>query len=954
MRYCGEEATLDDLRENINNLGTGFQTITKDDNISDIIVKTTEGYLFEAYFDEILSEYHVEYMGEADSSYIPEVNITYDEVLGQIEVNATTGNISKISITSNAEEVASGSSNILTYTVTNSGLYIVTIETKEGITRYGYIDVSLKKDILIAPGIEIAAGTEGTNGWYKTEVNVSIDPSGTNGQKMKYKLVGATSQEETEITNMSTTTVITISNAGLTKVVAWVEYEEEGKTYKSDYSYYNVKIDNVAPNTPTASISATEGNEVSNISTYWYKSTVEVEITAEDENSGIYGYTYSITGTKNVSETSLIGTKQKITFETDGTFTLIIKAIDKAGNISNAYTLTVYKDSTEPNEFVPNISNVTNNSFTISAYTVDATSGIAKYEYYVNNDKKYEGTDNTYTVTGLTKDTTYGVYVVAYDNAGNARASSSVSVYTSQSTSGSTGEIGAVDDGTTIGYGTYTLTYDANGGMQSSVPDSRTFIYAEEITLSTVVPRYDEDDTMGFIGWSTDPYTYDKIYYAGSDFQAFGNVTLYAVWTTDATVIFDANGGDYTPSSVTFQAGESITLPTSAGTYYGSNSSLTTSATLLGWSTTKYTTSAIVEYEVGTQFSKGGTTVLYAVWDLGCVVKFTSYGTKTPANRTFANGSSIIVPTAEEVGTYSSNSKAEFVGWSTTAYGSFSNPEMLAGEGNYSTYTRGTTTLYGIWKASAFLAQGDVVSYEVPGGTTSTYGTSTYTGYTSETQSWTVNAGTYSFAVLRSRATTGYYTEIVPLQSSNVLIITPYYAYNYYGTISRAICNLYYNSTYAYSSRSVGYNYNGNSGLYSTHASALGTLYYTYGFTGVYGSSYAYYGERNYSSFTGVGQVVGSTSSYSTKPETALLSRYACFAGAGSSSIYYTNLGYLVNSYFLYLAYPYAYNSYGTYDDYYGYAYTEEGTSSSTSSLSGSRTTYNPIQARCCSSSVFT
>ena len=74
------------------------------------------------------------------------------------------------------------------------------------------------------------------------------------------------------------------------------------------------------------------------------------------------GYTYSITGTSNISETSLVGNKQKLIFETDGTFTLIIKAIDRAGNISNAYTLTVYKDATEPNEFVPNISNITNNS----------------------------------------------------------------------------------------------------------------------------------------------------------------------------------------------------------------------------------------------------------------------------------------------------------------------------------------------------------------------------------------------------------------------------------------------------------------------------------------------------------------------------------------------------------------------------------------------------------------
>ena len=106
---------------------------------------------------------------------------------------------------------------------------------------------------------------------------------------MKYKLVGATEQEETEVADMASPTAITISNAGLTKIIAWVEYEEEGKVYRSDYSYYNIKIDSVSPNAPTVNITATEGNEVSNESTYWYKTTVEVEITGEDANSGIYG-----------------------------------------------------------------------------------------------------------------------------------------------------------------------------------------------------------------------------------------------------------------------------------------------------------------------------------------------------------------------------------------------------------------------------------------------------------------------------------------------------------------------------------------------------------------------------------------------------------------------------------------------------------------------------------------
>ena len=692
----GEEATLENLRDNLNSTEIGFQTITKGDSISDVIVKTKEGYLFEAYFDEELGEYHVEYMGEADSSYIPEVNISYDEASRIMTVNATTGNINKISIILNGEEVNSVNGNSLTYTVEDSGTYRIEIETKEGLTRYGYVNIGLKKDILTAPKIEVVAGTEGSNGWYRSEVNVNIDPSGTNGQRMKYKLIGATEQEETEVADMASPTAITISNAGLTKIIAWVEYEEEGKVYRSDYSYYNIKIDSVSPNAPTVNITATEGNEVSNESTYWYKTTVEVEITGEDANSGIYGYTYSITGTSNISETSLVGNKQKLIFETDGTFTLIIKAIDRAGNISNAYTLTVYKDATEPNEFVPNISNITNNSFTISAFTQDNTSGMARYEYYVNNDKKYEGTENTYTVEGLTKDRTYGVYVVAYDNAGNARASSSISAYTSESTQGSTGggSSGGIEDGATIGYGQYTITYDANGVDVEGLPDSRYFIYGETVTLTNEFPTSTQPG-YNFLAWSTDPNAQETLYYPGGEITGYGNITLYAIWTDKCTITFNANGGDYTPASLSFYEGDSIVLPSNAGKYANNQE-----AELLGWAYTA--DNNFVFYKPGEAYNDygHGSCTLYAVWNLGNVVYIDTNGgnyEKTyedivPQMFTFATGDGVTLP-ADAGDNYHS-----LIGWILDRKDILTIDDIvLEKEAYFSDNSANGKTLYAVW-----------------------------------------------------------------------------------------------------------------------------------------------------------------------------------------------------------------------------------------------------------------
>ena len=692
----GEEASLGDLQNKLNNTEIGFQTITKGDSISDVIVKTKEGYLFEAYYDESFGEYHVEYMGEADTSGIPEVEIEYEEVTKELKINVTSGNINKISITLNGEEVNSASGNSITYVVEDSGKYVIKLETKEGITRYGYVNIGLKKDVLVAPKIEVIAGLEGNNGWYRTEVNVNINPSGTNGQKMKYKLVGATSTEEMEIIDMGSPTVITVTNAGLTKVIAWVEYEEEGKTYKSDYSYYNVKIDNVEPETPTASITAVEGNETSNTGTYWYKTTVEAEITAKDENSGVYGYTYSITGSTNVSETNLIGNKQKITFETDGTFTIIIKAIDRAGNISNAYSLTVYKDSTEPNEFMPNISNITNNSFTISAYTTDDTSGIAKYEYYVNNDKKYEGTENTYTVTGLSKNQTYGVYVLAYDNAGNIRSSQSSSAYTSESMQGGTGggSSGGIEDGATIGYGQYTITYDANGVEVDKVPSPRYFIHGETVRLTNEFPKSTQSG-YNFLAWSTDKEAQETLYYPGEEITGYGNITLYAIWTDKCTITFNANGGDTPPASLSFYDGYSIVLPSSAGIYANDEE-----AELLGWAYTA--DNNFVYYKPGEAYSdyNYGSCTLYAVWDLGNLIYIDTNGgtySKThddavPQMFTFAQGLGVTLPT--DAGEYTANPNISHFKW---VLGSKEGTEYYEGGDYFSNTNADEQTLYAMW-----------------------------------------------------------------------------------------------------------------------------------------------------------------------------------------------------------------------------------------------------------------
>ena len=52
-----------------------------------------------------------------------------------------------------------------------------------------------------------------------------------------------------------------------------------------------------------------------------------------------------------------------------------------------------------------------------------ASSGIAKYKYYIGNEEKGESTTNTYEIEGLSRNTQYSVSVKAYDKAGNEKQS---------------------------------------------------------------------------------------------------------------------------------------------------------------------------------------------------------------------------------------------------------------------------------------------------------------------------------------------------------------------------------------------------------------------------------------------------------------------------------------------------------------------------------------------------
>ena len=108
----------------------------------------------------------------------------------------------------------------------------------------------------------------------------------------------------------------------------------------------------------------------------------------------------------------------------------------------------------------------------------------------------------------------------------------------------------------------YTLTYDANGGDENSVPvDSNTYAKDQVVTLSSQVPTHAKKDgkDVVFIGWSTTQT--NKIYAAGEDYGSLvdkvtfddnsinnDSITVYAVWGYDEYGN-GSEGGDKIPDA---------------------------------------------------------------------------------------------------------------------------------------------------------------------------------------------------------------------------------------------------------------------------------------------------------------------------------------------------------------------------------------------------------------------
>ena len=169
---------------------------------------------------------------------------------------------------------------------------------------------------------------------------------------------------------------------------------------------------------------------------------------------------------------------------------------------------------------------------------------------------------------------------------------------------------------------TYTITYNANGGTGG--PTSQKKTHGVDINLSSETPT---KNGFAFMGWSTDSKatTADTKYNPGSKYTSNADLTLYAVWTANATPVFSSTSvASRGTTNITIRAKATDTDSGDKLTYklylrtekeqYPTQPNYTSSATASGTNVdlpvTNLTTYTVYKYKV--EVTDGKTTVTSA------------------------------------------------------------------------------------------------------------------------------------------------------------------------------------------------------------------------------------------------------------------------------------------------------------------------------------------------------
>ena len=252
---------------------------------------------------------------------------------------------------------------------------------------------------------------------------------------------------------------------------------------------------------------------------------------------------------------------------------------------------------------------------------------------------------------------------------------------------------------------TYTVNYDANGGLGSTASSSHTYGEAKALTLNGFTKT-----GYTFAGWAATAGG-AAVYSNGQSVSTLtaedgGTVTLYAKWTPSTyTISYDANGGagSTASSSHAYDAAKALTV----------NGFTRTGYTFAGWATSAG--GAVVysnEQNVSNLTAEAGVTVtMYAKWTPHTYT--VSYdanggsGSTEPSSHTYDAAKTLTDNSFMRTG-------YTFAGWATSMEGAVTYADGQSVM-NLTSADGGTVLLFAVWTANTY-----TVNYDANGGLGST------------------------------------------------------------------------------------------------------------------------------------------------------------------------------------------------------------------------------------------
>ena len=541
-----------------------------------------------------------------------------------------------------------GKSTTITKEVTSNKKYYVYV--KDVLGNISHKEVAVSHVDTSAPTI-VSLTEQSSYGATSTITAVAKDTeSGITGYAFTESSIEPTNW--TSVDNVITESTYTYKASKNGTIYFWVK---DGAGHATNKAITVSKVDVTAP-TVTFSLSD---------ETTWTKSKT-LTMNFSDNDSGLAGYAVTTTETTpttwtSISETSISKTQ---TITTNGTYYVWVK--DNRGLINNVNILINKIDALKP-QIDFDIKSDGGSIEIDASKSVDNESGIAKYEYSIDDKNYYSSNVSLYNFTEL-ESGNYTVYVRATDNVGN---------------------IGVLSKKYTV-TGIYTVSYNANGGNGSMSTD--TISYGKDYTAkSNTFTR----TGYTFAGWN------EKVDGTGSDWTSWigkpwtwtykKSITLYAKWKPNTyTISYNANGGSGSMSTDTISYGEDYTAK--------SNTFTRTGYTFAGWNENSSGTGTDWTSWIGKPWTWAYTKniTLYAKWKANTyTVSYNANGgSGTMSTDTISYGSDYTA----KANTFTRPGYT-FAGWNENASGTGTDWTSWIGKPWTWTYTK-DITLYAKWVPS--------------------------------------------------------------------------------------------------------------------------------------------------------------------------------------------------------------------------------------------------------------